>query len=312
MKISIIIPVYNSQKTLEKLIGTILSQTFENYEVILVNDGSTDDSWKIIQSIAKKDKRIRIFNKKNEGPGLTRKFGFCKAEGELLFFIDSDDWLYNNKALERIADTYNNNKFEILFFDLLRICNKSTNRTNAFMDNELETGEYRIEMLKERVVGGALWQKVFVKDKMKEQYFYDSGNYEDYYTTYMYLDSCTTFYYVKDIIYVADRDNPNSTTKEKSIKKRIDAVTIINSIYANTKFKNSIAKLGLYEFIANWRLAKKIFRLSKEYKILIENLKKTKVNIIQNRDLKELTFVNKIKYLVTNVALKVGGIKRYE
>ena len=93
MKISIIIPIYNSENTIEKLINTILEQTYDDYEIILVDDGSQDNSLDLINKMAKIDKRIRVFSKKNEGPGLARKYGYMQAKGDLLFFIDSDDWL---------------------------------------------------------------------------------------------------------------------------------------------------------------------------------------------------------------------------
>ena len=74
MKFSIIIPIYNSAKTLERLLKTILKQTYTDYEIILVDDGSTDNSFNIMEEYSIKDNRIKIFKKKNEGPGLTRKY----------------------------------------------------------------------------------------------------------------------------------------------------------------------------------------------------------------------------------------------
>ena len=90
MKISIIIPIYNSEKTLNKLINSIVNQTFTDYEIILVDDGSKDNSFKLMKELANKNKKIKIFTKKNEGPGLTRKYGYEQAQGELLFFIDNN------------------------------------------------------------------------------------------------------------------------------------------------------------------------------------------------------------------------------
>lgn len=85
MKISIIIPIYNAENTIKKLIETILKQTYNDYEIILVDDGSKDNSLNLIKEIAKKDKRIKVFSKENEGPGLARKYGYLKSSGDLLF-----------------------------------------------------------------------------------------------------------------------------------------------------------------------------------------------------------------------------------
>ena len=90
---SIITPVYNSEKYLPKCIESILAQSFTNWEHILVDDGSKDDSYTILQTYAKKDSRIKIKTKENEGPGLTRNCAIRMAKGEFLVFLDSDDYM---------------------------------------------------------------------------------------------------------------------------------------------------------------------------------------------------------------------------
>lgn len=92
-RLSIIIPVYNAEKYLEACIDSILSQDFRDFEVILVNDGSTDASEKICEDFAKKDLRIRTFHKKNGGVSSARNLGLDHALGEWLYFVDADDSL---------------------------------------------------------------------------------------------------------------------------------------------------------------------------------------------------------------------------
>ncbi|MEG2036263.1 MAG: glycosyltransferase family 2 protein, partial [Mucinivorans sp.] len=91
--ISIIIPVYNTEKYLSSCLESCLTQTFTEYEIIAVNDGSTDNSLNILTSYAQRDKRIRIINKKNEGLVNARISGLEKANGECVFFLDSDDMI---------------------------------------------------------------------------------------------------------------------------------------------------------------------------------------------------------------------------
>ena len=86
---SIIIPVYNTGLKARKLVDRILSSDYKKVEVILVDDGSEDDSYEILKSI--KDKKIRLFSKKNEGPSAARNFGIERATGDYLLFVDSDD-----------------------------------------------------------------------------------------------------------------------------------------------------------------------------------------------------------------------------
>ncbi len=99
--ISVIIPVYNQERYVGKCICSVLGQTFQDFEVIIVNDGSTDKSLEICQRYAKIDSRISIIDKQNEGIALARKDGILKSQGEYLFFIDSDDYLVST-ALETL------------------------------------------------------------------------------------------------------------------------------------------------------------------------------------------------------------------
>lgn len=92
--VSIVIPVYNGEEYLEKTVNSILSQLYTNFELILVNDGSSDNSKEIINALIIKDKRIKAFHKENGGVAAARNYGINKAEGDLIAFCDQDDlWL---------------------------------------------------------------------------------------------------------------------------------------------------------------------------------------------------------------------------
>ncbi|MEG2898607.1 MAG: glycosyltransferase, partial [Eubacterium sp.] len=91
--ISLIIPIYNSEKFLDRCIQSIINQTYKNIEIILVNDGSIDQSLEICQLYKKRDNRIVIINKKNGGVGSARNIGLQKAKGDYIGFIDSDDYI---------------------------------------------------------------------------------------------------------------------------------------------------------------------------------------------------------------------------
>ena len=92
-KISIIIPVYNAEKYLHRCLNSILSQTFTDFEVLLINDGSPDNSGKICDEYALNDSRIKVFHKENGGVSSARNFGIDNARGEWITFIDSDDYI---------------------------------------------------------------------------------------------------------------------------------------------------------------------------------------------------------------------------
>jgi glycosyltransferase involved in cell wall biosynthesis len=93
LKISIIVPVYNSQKTIQRCCDSLLNQTYKNIEIILVNDGSKDESLKIINSYECKYDNVIVLNQKNSGAGAARNNGLLKASGEYVTFVDSDDEL---------------------------------------------------------------------------------------------------------------------------------------------------------------------------------------------------------------------------
>lgn len=84
--ISVVIPVYNTAPYLEKCLDSVVKQTYQNLQVIIINDGSTDDSAEICQKFADKDKRIEFINKKNEGVSTARNMGIEKSHGEWIYF----------------------------------------------------------------------------------------------------------------------------------------------------------------------------------------------------------------------------------
>lgn len=112
MKLSIIIPVYNLEQYIEKCLNSILAQSFNDYEIICINDGSTDNSLEILNRY--KDK-IVIIDKENEGSGVARNVGIDKAKGEYIFFVDGDDWLEDN-CLEKMVNEADKLNTDILIF----------------------------------------------------------------------------------------------------------------------------------------------------------------------------------------------------
>lgn len=94
--ISVIVPVFNAEAYLRKCVKSIIKQTYNNLDIILVDDGSTDKSWSILEELKKLDSRIRITHQENHGVSVARNTGISMALGEYLAFIDSDDWIDND------------------------------------------------------------------------------------------------------------------------------------------------------------------------------------------------------------------------
>lgn len=150
-KISVIIPIYNSEKYLKRCLDSVINQTYKNLEIICVNDGSKDNSLQILQEYAQKDNRIIIIDKENAGVSAARNDGIRKATGEYIGFVDSDDWIeldmYEKmyKALKKYntdivrISYYKNDTFEntVPIYNLPEYVNKKLSRGNYDYDNEL-------------------------------------------------------------------------------------------------------------------------------------------------------------------------------
>lgn len=156
-KISIIVPVYNVEQYLPRCIDSILAQTFTDFELLLIDDGSNDNSGKICDEYAEKDNRIRVFHKGNEGVSSARQIGLEKANGQYSIHADGDDWLESN-MLERMYKMANTTNADIVISDFyidkyeqsLYIRQQTTKKTST-------------EILKDILVGqlfGALWNKL--------------------------------------------------------------------------------------------------------------------------------------------------------
>ena len=107
-KVSIIMPVYNSEKYVSEAIESVCYQSYKNWELLIVNDGSVDLSSEIIEKYAKKDSRITVFHKRNEGVSNARNFALGKISGEYVTFIDSDD-VYHADRLKKMVQVFEKN-----------------------------------------------------------------------------------------------------------------------------------------------------------------------------------------------------------
>ncbi len=114
--VSVIVPLYNSEKYLWRCVESIIGQTYKNIEVMLVNDGSTDNSGQLCDNYARSDKRIRVIHSKNSGPAQARNIGIENSRGDFIFFVDSDDFIEND-ALSLLIDNYNSNHADVIIGD---------------------------------------------------------------------------------------------------------------------------------------------------------------------------------------------------
>lgn len=113
--VSIIIPVYNTEQHLQKCLDSVINQTYHNIEIILIDDGSTDNSGKICDDYAKKDDRVKVYHQKNSGVSCARNLGLDVAQGEYISFIDSDDYI-DCELLQQVVSKVRHQEFDIIIF----------------------------------------------------------------------------------------------------------------------------------------------------------------------------------------------------
>ena len=136
--VSIIVPVFNTEKYLPKCLDSLLNQTLKDIEVICVNDGSTDNSLEILNEYLKKDDRIKIFSQENKKQGAARNLGQSNATGEYLGFVDSDDWV-DLDYFEKLYNAAKENDSDIALATNVRIGNGKTKKRLDIKETKIAT-----------------------------------------------------------------------------------------------------------------------------------------------------------------------------
>ena len=181
-KISVIVPVYNVEKYLSECLDSIVNQTLKNIEIICLNDGSTDNSLSILQKYASKDKRIKIIDKENEGPGYTRKVGLDIAKGKYVLFCDSDDYYAELTAFEELYNYIEKMKVDVVIFESIRF-----DKNKGFC-------------IEERDLFNAPQKKIFSYLDMNNILFFRAYAWRKIYSK-EFLDSYDDWFFLKHIIY---------------------------------------------------------------------------------------------------------------
>lgn len=200
-KISVIVPVYNVEKELERCVKSICSQTYKNLEIILVDDGSTDNSGKICDELAKKDERIKVIHQKNKGLASARLTGYKKSSGEVVGFVDSDDYIEDSMYEIMISemDTVN---AEIVFCDYSSITDNNKNRNTHFSNaNKVFNRNEALKFLANDEIKSFMWNKLYKKNILYPSDFYVGRLMEDYLCMTDIFQRCTMVAYIHNAFY---------------------------------------------------------------------------------------------------------------
>ena len=203
--ISVIIPVYNSEKYLRECLDSVLSQTFQDMEIIAVNNGSSDSSGMILEEYSGKDNRIKIINQENKGPGGARNAGLEMAKGKYLFFIDSDDRVEKNflESLIQFSIAYDCDIVQggvCYVYNKKGLISKQTKKSGE--SGVLNRKEAINELIKQRIIKNFAWGKLYKKDILLGLTFPDRLLFEDFEWTQNAIDRCNNYGYVNRPLYL--------------------------------------------------------------------------------------------------------------
>lgn len=235
---SIIIPCYNVEKYVKQCINSILSQSINDYEIIVVNDGSTDNTYRIIKENYEKNAYIKIINQKNKGLAESRNVGINNASGEYLIFIDSDDYWEDSKALQKIKDYIEKFNNDIILIGYTKIFSNNKLTTKKKIGFSQEKGvEY---LIKTNYYKACAWDKIIRKKVIKDnKIFFPKGMLsEDIIWCADLLKATKNIGYIEENFYMY-RQRKNSITKTVKEKNILDMVEMIKEAECKDYIINS-------------------------------------------------------------------------
>lgn len=301
-KFSLIIPTYNVEKYIKKCLDSVLNQTYTNYEIIIINDGSTDNTSKILESY-KSNKKIKIINQENKGLSSARNLGVSNAKGDYILFIDSDDFI-EKELLEILNKTIKDE-------DLIRFQIRTLDETNKIIKeykeetfNNLNGIEAFNKLSKYSLVELAVCYAYKKDTFLKNNYKFEEKTYHEDFGLIPYIivssKKVTSINYIGYNYLQRKNSIMNNTDYEKEIKKSNDVLKHYKNLI---KWSQNIeGDLTIYKsFIANSVILKSLNLKEKDYKNYISKLKEYKVydNLLTNN--KE----NKIKKILIKISPKL-------
>lgn len=314
-KVSIIIPIYNTEKYLRKCIDSIINQTYKNLEIILINDGSTDNSKKICDEYKNKDDRIKVINKENSGISATRNMGLDAATGNWMIFVDSDDWVKDdmvekllniakkeNAEIVQCNSYYAYEKEEIKRAAIIPNYQKRTDIENIKLDiispkyDEVENNTYTSAI---RAVHGKLYKSEILKNK---KFLEDIFIFEDGIFLLNVLDNVKKYILVNEYLYYY-RISENSISKKFSDNylEQIDKIMKNINLHIE-KQKNKIKYESVYYAMCFEMISSSMTRYffnknnknKHNMKLLKDKCEKQYKNVIEKVDKKYLNSNQKI------------------
>lgn len=304
--LSVIVAIYNVEPYLDRCLSSIVTQTYSNLEIILVDDGSTDGSSSICEEWAQRDKRVKVIHKKNGGAGYARNYGLEAATGEYVAFVDSDDYL-EPEMYRQLMQEAASNKIDCVY------CGFRQQLPSLQFADVIEMGEMRygkddIEHLSRRFVmdfcgnrlNFGIWHGVFRKELINFRFVNERENMsEDLLFTLMFLRNCKSFSYIPSALYnyMFNANSLSRNYNEHTFLKILATAHVINEIYEGTHYEkagNVYAFCQVY-FLMRFPIMKSKLSLRKKYRIFKNILRREEYNRML-QDKKLFKFQSGMKY----------------
>ncbi len=279
--ISVVVPIYNVEKYLEKCIKSIINQTYDNIEIILVDDGATDKSGQICDDYEKMDTRIKVIHKKNGGLSDARNAGLKIAKGEYIAFIDSDDFI-DKAFIKTLYEMCKKNNAEIAQCKYRRVGYEKFNIKQESEDKKIETivktGKEMFYDIytREHMVYIVAWNKLYKKSLFKGIEYPKGKINEDEATTYKLFYKAKKIVVTNQVLY-NDVYRKNSIMNKKYNKKRLDGLWALEGRIEFLKEKNEKELLKLTEIL----YTKELIRNYAKVKRYIENSKDLQKDLLK-------------------------------
>ncbi len=258
--VSIIVPVYNAEKTLQRCAESVLKQAYRDFELILVNDGSSDSSAEICDTFARDDSRVRVIHKENTGVSDTRNQGIAAARGTYVQFLDSDDWLAPD-AVGLFVRTMEKNDCDMVITDFYRVNGERVSQKGAIdMDGLMDRATFAQYMMQKPsdFYYGVLWNKLFKRSILVEHEMKMDASIswcEDFIFNLEYILYVDKIYSLKVPIYYYVKTKGSLVSQGMSMKKTIQMKRMVFAYY-NNFYKKVLSeedyekrRLSVYRFL---------------------------------------------------------------
>ena len=237
-KISIIVPIYNAQKTIERCIDSILNQDFSDFELILIDDGSKDNSGEICDTYARKDQRVRVIHKENSGVSASRNLALREAKGEYLQFLDADDWITPN-ATRLLTESMETNGCDMVIADFYRVIGERLSHKGSIdEDGVLSREEFANNMMENPAdfYYGVLWNKLYKKSIIDEKQLCMNPKIswcEDFMFNLEYIRHCENIYVLQVPIYYYVKTKGSLVSQSMGLTKTIRTKMMVFEYYTD-------------------------------------------------------------------------------